>query len=68
MFHYINWRPTSVIKKHSLPSETEFFLNKEGDINPPPQGQRDKETVPSVRTKGASEQKVSEQKGHFINN
>ena len=42
-----------MIKKHSLPSETEFFLNKEGDINPHPQGQRDKETVPSVRTKGA---------------
>ena len=47
-----------MIKKQSLPSETEFFVNKEGDINPPPpQGQRDKETVPSVRTKGASEQK-----------
>ena len=25
MFHYINWRPTSVITKHTLPSETEFF-------------------------------------------
>ena len=41
MFHYINWRPTSVIKKHSLPSETEFFFNKEGDTTP-----QDKETVP----------------------
>ena len=37
MFHYINWRPTDVTRKHSLPSETEFFLkNKEGNITPPP--------------------------------
>ena len=28
MFHYINWRPTSVIKKHCLPSETDFFKTK----------------------------------------
>ena len=43
MVHYINWRPTSVIKKHSLPSETEyFFLNKEGDTTPPRQRNRAK--------------------------
>ena len=35
MFHYTKWRPTDVIKKHCLPSET-GFLNKMGDITPPP--------------------------------
>ena len=35
MFHYIKWRPTSVIKKHSQPSETDFS---------PPETQK---TVPS---------------------
>ena len=56
MFHYIIWRPTSVIKKHSPPSETDFyFLSKEANITPPPT--KDKETVPSVRTEGASERK-----------
>ena len=64
MFHYINWRPTDVIKKHSLPSETEFFLNKEGDINPPPppprtKRQRNRTKCPNKR---GLRTKVSEQK------
>ena len=48
MFHYIKWRPTSVIKKHSLPSETEFFFNKEGYINPPPQPKTKKNSTKIV--------------------
>ena len=28
MFHYIKWRPTSVIKKNIPPSETEFLAKR----------------------------------------
>ena len=52
MFHYIKWRPTSVIKKHSLPSETEFFLNKEGDITPPPKKKRQRNRTKCPNKRG----------------
>ena len=46
MFHYIKYRPTSVIKKHSSPSEKEFFLtNRVTSITPPHQRQK---TVPRL--------------------
>ena len=75
MFHYINWRPTDVIKKHSPPSETDFFLSKEGNITPPqpktkkPYQVSEQKGPPnkSVRTKGVRT-KGAEQKGPFINN
>ena len=39
MFHYINWRPTSVIRKHCLPSEADFFKTKMV-TSPPPDKQK----------------------------
>ena len=36
-----------MIKKHSLPSETEFFSNKEGDINPPPKETKNRTKCPN---------------------
>ena len=56
MFHNIKWRPTSVIKKHSQPSETDFSPPPP----PPPPKEKNSAKLPSpLPLNGCSQQQIS---------